>query len=69
MNTCINCGNPTDNKGFFAICDNCQTASNNMVNLLNNGLTLGYSDGSSETICLADENCPELEGDGGNYDF
>lgn len=66
-NTCINCGQPTGKQGMFAICDDCETASNSMFNLLKNGLTLGYSDGSSETIYLDEEDCPELAGDGSNY--
>lgn len=69
MNTCVNCGQPTDKQGFLAICNDCQTVSDNLVNRLKNGLTLGYSDGSTETIYLDNEDCPELAGDGSNYDY
>ena len=65
--TCINCGQHTTNQGFFAICDDCDQASKNMVNLLKSGLTLGFSDGTTETLYLDEEDCPELAGDGSNY--
>ena len=52
MSTCINCGGQTENKGWFAICDECENASSNLTNLLKNGLTLDFSDGSSETLYL-----------------
>ena len=44
MNTCINCGSPTDKQGIFAICNDCDTASKNLISQLENGLTLGFKD-------------------------
>lgn len=44
MNTCINCGSPADKQGFLVICDDCDTASKNLVKQLENGLTLGFKD-------------------------
>lgn len=66
-NTCINCSQPTATQGFFVICDDCNDASNNLMTMLKSGLTLGFSDGTTETLYL-DEDCPELAGDGSNYE-
>ena len=68
MTTCINCGKHTTNQGFFAICDDCNDASNKLTATLKSGITLVFSDGTTETLYL-DEDCPELAGDGSNYDF
>lgn len=54
-NTCINCGHHTTNQGFFTICDDCDQASKNMANLLKNGLTLRFSDGTTETLRLDED--------------
>ena len=50
MNTCINCGSNTDKQGFIVICNDCEEASKRLTALLQKGIVLEFSDGTTEMI-------------------
>lgn len=49
---CINCGKPTSGgkPTPFGLCQACINSSNQLSNLLNDGLKIIYRDGSERTI-------------------
>lgn len=44
MNTCINCGKPTNTPGRFAVCTACVQTSDQMTAALTKGLVLELRD-------------------------
>jgi hypothetical protein len=51
--SCINCGsteNLTPIEFGWNICKSCEDSGNEMAKLLENGLTLGYDDGTKEVL-------------------